>query len=65
MTDLDLVSSLRGLLVVERETANQIPGMWPFSEYVHGRIAAYNFAIDAIDARWPDLPDRFDTMEET
>ena len=57
------IGRLRNLLVVEREVAKEIPAPDDtMRSYIEGRVASYDFAIERIDERWPNLPNTFDQL---
>lgn len=53
---LERAVGLRNLLVIERAGAREmIDGNAGAGDlYVSGRVGAYDFAIDALDRRWPE-----------
>lgn len=55
LTDREKVEGLRGLVIVELASALDMRSELP-NIYADGRIASYEFVLDAIDRRWPDAP---------
>lgn len=56
LSDREKAQGLRNLLEVELHGAREHrEGQQPETSYVNGRIAGYEFVLDAIDRRWPDL----------
>lgn len=57
LTDREKVDGLRGLVLVELIGAHDLePGEdGLISDYVLGRIGAYELVLDAIGRRWPEL----------